>query len=507
MANNPTAPTTAVPFPTLGPNGFVIPAESAILAGVISDINAAFGNNLNFENLSTPQGQLATSMAAIIGDSFSVFQWMCNMFDPAYSVGRTQDALGRIYFIERVPGTPSVCTCTLNGLNNVEIPIGAIAQDPSGNLWLSQGSGIIANGSLTLQFANSVIGPTTVPASLTIYQTIPGWDSITPGAGVLGTLTETPAQFENRRANSTGLNSMGPLNAIYGAVLAVPGVIDCFCIQNDSGSPTVVGGVSIAANSIYVCPLGGTSSAIAQAIFTRKMPGCGMTGNTSVTVYDTNPAYNPGNQPSYTIKYQTPTLVPMAVVATIANSAIVPGDAIQQVQAGIISAFAGLDGGPRAKIGSTLYGSRYYPTVSNLGTTFVNQTGQVIQGWSAPIISLQLGPDGTQATATASISGTTLTVSALTSGTILVNCLVEGSGLFIGGIGGPNLVGSGVVITSQINGTIGSTGQYQLANTVPTVPSGTFTFTYLQNDYTLNINQAPSVAATNIYLNLVTVPI
>src|SRR5271170_7385594 len=104
---SPVPPTTSVPFPTLGPNGFIVPAESAILAGVIADINAAFGNNLNFENLSTPQGQLASSFTAIIGDSFAVFQWLCNMVDPAYSVGRMQDAIGRIYFIERISGQPT----------------------------------------------------------------------------------------------------------------------------------------------------------------------------------------------------------------------------------------------------------------------------------------------------------------------------------------------------------------------------------------------------------------
>ena len=61
---------TNVPFPVLGPTGYSMPAESAILAGVIADFQAAFGGNLNLSltspaSLTTPQGQLVSSIAAM----------------------------------------------------------------------------------------------------------------------------------------------------------------------------------------------------------------------------------------------------------------------------------------------------------------------------------------------------------------------------------------------------------------------------------------------------------
>ena len=59
---------TNVPAPTFGPTGFVAPAESAILAGVQADQQAAFaaaGIALN-PSLTSAQGQLATSLTAII---------------------------------------------------------------------------------------------------------------------------------------------------------------------------------------------------------------------------------------------------------------------------------------------------------------------------------------------------------------------------------------------------------------------------------------------------------
>jgi hypothetical protein len=489
------APSTSVPFPTLGPAGFVAPDETTqILPGVQSDINNAFGGNLN-PALSTPQGQLATSETAIIGDSFAVFTWFCNMTDPAYSVGRMQDAIGRLYFIERIAGQPTIQSCVCAGLNGVTIPIGALAQDPSGNLWVSNGSGVIVNGSVTISFASGLDGPLPGPSTLSIYQGPLGWDSVTPtGDAVLGNDVETPAQFETRRAYSTGLNSMGPLNAVYAAVLAVPGVLDCYVYQNNTASPITAGGVSIGANSIYVCPLGGSQSAVASAIFTRKMPGCAMTGNTTVTVVDPNPAYLTP-PPSYQITYEMPAVQPMAVVVKIANSAAVPSNALALVQNAIVNAFAGGDGGPRAKIGSLVLASRYYPPVTAVSNTYNGSTGQVLPGWSAAIVSIQLGADGAAASIVGSISGTTMTVTGVSSGSIANGYLAEGTG-FPGGTGP-------VYVVSQISGSIGGTGAYLLSGSL-TVVSGTITFTQLGNDYQTYINQAPACSAVNVYLNLVT---
>ena len=482
-------PLTSIPFPTLGPQGFVAPDESAILAGALQDINAAFGGNLN-PQLTTPQGQLASSETAIVGDSFAMFLLFCNLVDPAYSQGRMQDAIGRLYFIDRIAGQPTVQNCLCTGLNGAVIPIGALAQDGGGNLWVAQQVGTIANGNVTLPFASQTNGPIVGPEALTIYQAVIGWDSVTPsGDAVLGRIVETAAQFEARRALSTGLNSMGPLNAVYSAVAAVAGVLDVFCLQNNTGVPVTIGGVTIAANSIYVAALGGDENAVALAIFQRKMPGCGMTGNTIVTVTDPNPSYEPP-APTYAITFETPVVVPFAVVVTISNSAAVPASALGLIQQAIVSAFAGGDGGPRAKIGSIVYASRYYPPVTSIGNTYNGTTGAVIPGWSAPIISIQLGEDGTAAAITGSITGTTLTVSAVGSGTVAVGNLVEGTG-----------VTGGTIITALAGGT-GGVGNYVVSQT-QFAPSEPLVLTALGNDFQMNANQAPSVAAANVYLILV----
>lgn len=468
---------TSVPEPSFGPNGFTVPSEADILAGVTTDIDAALGGGVN-PGLTTPQGQIAMTETAIIGDKNAQFLWFVNNVDPAFASGRMQDAIGRIYFLARIPGAPTVQPCTCSGLTGVTIPVGALARDQDNNLWVSQQSGVIpGSGQIVLNFAATVNGPSPGPVSLTIYQSVFGWDSVTPtGDAALGTDVESHAAFETRRALSTAMNSAGQLPAVLGAVLAVPNVLDAYVTENDTGSPVTIGGVSINANSLYVCVLGGLAADIGFAIWTKKAPGCGYTGNTTVTVTDPSPQYQPP-VPTYTVTFQIPSIIDFAVLVVLKNNAGIPSNALTLIQNTIIAAFAGTDGGSRATIGSTVFASRYYGPVALLGS------------W-AQIIDIQVGISGAAASFTASISGTTMTVSAVASGVLAV-------GQFIQSVH----TATGTTITALGSGS-GGTGTYTIS-TSQTVSSESMTATTLVNDLTLNIDQAPSVAAANIGLQLV----
>jgi hypothetical protein len=96
------------------------------------------------------------------------------------------------------------------------------------------------------------------------------------------------------------------------------------------------------------------------------MPGCPMSGGTTETVYDTD-GYSPP-YPAYTITFQTAVSLPIKFAVSITNSAQVPANATALVQAAIQAAFSGSDGGSRARIGATLYASRFYAGVALLGS-------------------------------------------------------------------------------------------------------------------------------------------
>jgi hypothetical protein len=466
--------TTNVPVPTFGPTGYVVPAESAILTGVLADINTAFGGNLNTTNLSSPQGQLASSEAAIIGNTNNIFLFLTNQFDPAYASGRYQDALARLYFLNRNGAQPTVVQAVCSGGYNVPIPTGAQAQAADGNIYTCTAGGTIPiGGSITLPFACNVVGPISCPAGTlnTIYQAIPGWDSITnPTAGVVGQATESTTQFEQRRQATVAANSVNAVASIQGALLSVPGILSAYITENATSSPVTVGGTTLAANSLYVAVSGSAApSAIANAIWSKKPPGCAYNGNTSYVVSDTS---YPVPYPTYTVTWMTPTNLQIAFAINIVSSAAVPSNAATLIQNAIVSAFAGGDGGSIAGIGNLILASRYYSTLAALGS------------W-AQIRTFYVGSANSgSASVLGRISGNTLTIQTVTSGTVAVGQTVTGSlgditiGTQVTALGsGAGGTGTYVVSTAQ---SIGATFTAQGTSTVMTASavSGTISAGY-----------------------------
>ena len=406
---------TSVPPIAWTETGPVVPQESAIVAGLDLDWTAAFGGTLNTAP-TEPAGQMIASQAAIIGDSNDQQLFLYQGVDPAYASGRMQDAIARIYFLERNPAQSTVLQVACGGAVNVQILVGAIISDPSGALYLCTETGTIpGSGTITLPFAAQVAGPLAVPASVAIYQAIPSWDTATLVSGVVGNDVETRSAFEQRREASVAANGAGFLPAIGGAIAKVPNVIDFYVTENSTGSPVTVGAITLAAHSMYACVAGGLAADVAAAIWTKKNPGCAMTGATSVTVQDTNSGYS-YPYPSYTIKFQTAANKNIVFLVTMANSATVPANALTLVQGAIAKAFLGEDGGTRARIGSTIFASRFYAGISLLGP------------W-AQIVSILIGTQGVpDASFTGVIAGTALTSSSPT-GTIAIGQWVFGTGV------------------------------------------------------------------------------
>jgi len=357
---------SSVPKIQFTPAGLVIPAETAVLAGVQDDINAAFGGGLN-PALETPQGQLASSQAAVIGDKNNEFALFVNQVDPQYAADRFQDAIGRIYFLTRKPATPTTVQATVNGLAGTVIPGGTLAQDTSGNTYACSGDVTIdVTGSVTAEFQNIETGPIPCAAgTLTqVYQAVPGWDTITNAAdGTLGSDVESRADFEYRRKNSVAKNGTGTPQAIYAEVFALADVLDVYVKDNPTGSAVNTGSTNypIAAHSVYVAVVGGADADIASAIWRKKDLGCDTNGNTSATVVDPSGYSYP--QPSYSIKFQRPATLAVKFAVRIVNDPSLPSNIVTLVKNAIIARFNGADGTTRERIGATILASRYYGAV------------------------------------------------------------------------------------------------------------------------------------------------
>lgn len=386
--------TTNVPPVQFTPNGLVVPTEEAILNGVLADIDTAFGGGVN-PGLTTPQGQLAIAETAIIGNRDDELLTIVNNMDPAYSSGRYQDALARIYNLVRSPALPSVVSCTCVGSPSTVIPPGALATDGT-NLWAAVDGGTIPiGGSINLSFACTVTGP--IPAAIgavnRIYKTVLGWDTVNnPAEAVLGSDVETRANFEYRRQQTIESNSRSTIESMVGEVLRVDGVTDAYGYANDTAGSETVSGVTLGANEVYVAVQGGEDQLVGEALWRKKPPGSPWysAANTSVTVEDTSNGYTPP-YPTYTVKFERPAATPILFEVTMTDSTSVPADAETLVQDAIIATFGGASGADRARIGGTIYASTYYAAVVALGT------------W-ARLISIKIG------TATATLDEVTLDI-------------------------------------------------------------------------------------------------
>jgi uncharacterized phage protein gp47/JayE len=423
--------------------------------------------------LPTPQGQLAQSETAIIGDKNSQIAYISNQIDPATSSGRWQDGIGQLYFLTRLPAQATTLQIACVGANNTAIPVGAQIKDSSGNIYACTTAGTIpVGGTITLPFACLTTGPIPVPGStqVSIYQAISGWDSVTAISGVIGRAVESRAAFELRRQQSVATNSVGMLDSILGAVLGVTGVVDAYVIDNPSSSPATIGGVSLNANSLYVCVAGSYSAQdVAKAIWGKKPPGCNYTGNTTQTVVDPNPQY--ASPPSYTVSFQTAVNTPIFFSVSLKNSTSIPSNAQSLIQTAFDNAFSGADGGVVPRIGAMLFASRFYAGIAYLGS------------W-AQIISITMGCiNNPSAQFTGSISGNTLTVSSVASGALAIGQFIADSAGNV--VSGTQITaGSGTSWTVSIAQTVSSETMYGV---VPNL-----------NDVTMNINQEPTFAAANV---------
>lgn len=362
--------TTNVPAPNFTDTGLSIPLEADIATGLWADFTAAFGSGLN-QSPASPQGQLVASLAAMIGARDDLLLSIVNQVDPAFASGRMQDAIARIYFLARKGPLPTTVDATCTGAPNTLIPQGALAAAADGVLYESTSNGTIASdGTVAIEFQAITEGPISCPAgTLTkIYRSIPGWDAITnPADGTVGRNTETRTDFEARRSGSVAINGLGILPSIRAAITNVPDVIDAYITENETGADKAVGAVTLPPYSVYVAVQGGDDADVARSIWQKKSPGCVYHGNTTVTVKDTSSGYDVP-YPSYDVKFQRPAGLPIYFAVQLTNNGLVPANAETLVRDAIVAAFNGEDGGPRGRIGATMYASRFYAVVAALGT-------------------------------------------------------------------------------------------------------------------------------------------
>lgn len=314
-----------IPTVRVTPQGFLAPTREEITAGLWAMFREAFGDNLT-QDPRTPQGQLVTSLTAIMREKDAQLIELGNNFDPRYSTGKWQEALGAIYFLERRQEVSSVVQLEFMGAVDSVIPVGQEVKDDNGNEWVTTQSGTIGSSGVISLWAKAVIpGPISAAAD-TITQLVNAptdIDRVTnPSLAAVGSLEESRVDFEIRRAESVAANGKNTNANVLGAINALPGVIDVYVIDNPLGSAVTVGATNypMPQHSLLASVVGGDDLKIAEQVLIKGGTGCTFVGNTEVTYLDESLGYT--NPPAYKIRFERPSTVPVyfrVIVASMNN--------------------------------------------------------------------------------------------------------------------------------------------------------------------------------------------
>lgn len=366
---------TAVPPIDIAQEGVIIPDNTTVLKGRLTDMSNAIPNGS--QAVQSPQGQIAIAETAILSDIYDKILILFNQINPDFAQGRFQDGIGQFYFMSRNAGRPTSVLATCYGRKDTIIKVGYRARDIKGNIYSAQEEKTIdESGFVELNFANIANGaiPCGIEELTTILTPVSGWDSITNYApGITGTDIESAAAFETRRRDSVAKNARNTDISILGALLDTSGVLDAYVWSNRDTTVAEIGSTKfkVAPNSVYICVAGGEDGRIADTIAHKYNPSGGMVGDVDYIWLDES--YNKP-WPEYTITWQRAKPLTVYFKVLLNNQDANTPDIIQAIKNRVIEVFNGTytpdmcsdantQKATRERIAGRISSSRYYSPV------------------------------------------------------------------------------------------------------------------------------------------------
>lgn len=327
-------------MPTYGLSaaGWLSPTADEIVALVEADWQAAFG--ADFAVGLPPASDIIQTMAQRELSLWQAGEALWNSYWPDTASGVSLDLIGSAEGITRNAASSTAVTLTLTGTPTTIVPDGSIAANPTtGVRWVIDGPATIGGGgtvSATAYAEDTGPIPATAGTITQIVTSVAGWSSVTNPADhtTLGTDEETDAAYRIRIMAAVGGPRARTVDDVYQSVSEVAGVTAVRAFENttdttdDAGRP---------AHSFEVVVLGGTDSAVAQAVWDAKPAGVRSYGNDSASITDAA-----GN--SQTVEFSRPTEVDVyvTVVVTTGGVGVWPVDGTDQVETAMLAYGDGL---------------------------------------------------------------------------------------------------------------------------------------------------------------------
>lgn len=280
-------------------NGLQLATASELLEDLQTKMRNIYGEDIVLDS-STPDGQWLNILVQKGIDVRGLISQLYNSFNPDNTQGALLDQRCAINNVYRKAGTFTTVnvdittntTVTLQGLdsnyNSVDAT-GYTIQDDAGNRFILANTQTLTAGTTSVLFRAEELGevivlPNTITTPVTIVLGVVSVNNPTVAASI-GSDEEKDADLKIRRRQSVALGSFGYLNGLQAALLQLDGVVDAKVYENDTDSTDANG---IPEHSIWVVMDGGDSDDIANTIYSKKTPGCGMKGD--ITYNITTPA-------------------------------------------------------------------------------------------------------------------------------------------------------------------------------------------------------------------------
>jgi uncharacterized phage protein gp47/JayE len=294
---------------TVTNTGISAPPLQSILNYFLTTAQTIFGSDVYIAP-DSQDGQLLAAFCQAISDSNAAAIAVFNSFSPQLAQGTALSSNVAINGLTRNVATNSQVNVNIIGVAGTVISAGLVADSNQNQYALPTNVVIPSGGSVTVTATAVNTGSISSAAGTVtnIVNPTNGWQSVTnPAASVPGAPIETDPELYARQGESVALPSLSALDGIEGAVAAVTGVTASKSYENDTNVTDAYGNPP---HSISVVAQGGSATAIAQAIATKKTPGAYTNGTTSEVVND---AYGI----PHTIRFTVPSTTNVAVAITL----------------------------------------------------------------------------------------------------------------------------------------------------------------------------------------------
>lgn len=338
-------------------DGLIPPTREAITEALWEIMREAFGADLNAD-ARTPQGQLVTSLTAVIDDQNNAMIELGNNFDPRYAIGQFQEALGAVYFLQRKLATRSVTQLEFIGIAGTAIPAGYLVVDGAGVEWEVTSPTTLS--AALVQASCTIPGPIqAAPGTInTPKVAVDGIDRVeNPEAAAVGSNQESRSAFETRRYLSVAANSKNTSSSVLGTVGNIADVLDVFVADNPTDATITIGETDypMIRNSLLVSVVGGDDQEIAKQVMIKGGTGCSFVGNTEIIWRDeeSGGVY----PPEYVVKILRPAHVTVSIRLTVVDPSAISFANTEAAKAEIVQSFQA--GDYRARIGGLVVGANY----------------------------------------------------------------------------------------------------------------------------------------------------